>query len=184
MDQEVGKLSAGLETIEEKLKPFLVASSCLYSTSRRLEKAVTRIFSDFDWDIEDLTKTGQPVDYVIRMKRYATASLTVALAGTSGYIESKSGKLAQLLGAFPEVGENGRCVFLINGSTDIEPSVRTVANYITDEALKRLTKNDVCVLLIYDLYRLWIDHLDKGKKSEEIFKSIHETIGLFKYSPP
>jgi len=184
LDQKVNSLSTELQSLEEKRRPFLVASSCLYSTSKRLERAVTRIFSDFDWDTNDLTKTGQPIDYVIRTKRDASVSLTVTLTGTSGYIDSKSGKLAQLLGAFPEVGEKGRLVFLVNGSTDVDPASRSVANYITDEALKRLTKNDVRVLLMYDLYRLWMDYLDRGRTSEQIFKSLYDTIGLFKYPPP
>jgi hypothetical protein len=184
LENEAQSLMAELETTEKKLKPFIVASSSLYATSKRLEKAVTKIFSDFDWSVEDLTKTGQPIDYIIRRKQDAVQSLTVALTGTSGFIDSKSGKLAQLMGALPEVGEKGKLVFLVNGSTDVDPSMRAVTSYLTDEALKRLTKNDVCVLLMFDLYRLWIDCLDKGRKSDDVFKSIHETIGLFKYVQP
>jgi uncharacterized membrane protein (DUF373 family) len=58
-----------------------------------------------------------------------------------------------------------------------------VTNYVTEEALKRLTKNDICVLLMYDLYRLWMDYLDKKRKADEIFESIHRTSGLFNYAP-
>jgi len=180
LDEKLTSLASELQKVRQNLKPFQIASSCLYSTKRRLEIAVSRIFSDFRWNVEDFTKTGQPIDYVINGKN--GKSLVVALTGTTGYIDSKSGKLAQLLGAFPEVGDKGRLVFLINGSTETDPAVRSVASYITDEALRRLTKNDVCVLRIFDLYRLWMNYLDKKTTADEIFQSIHGTCGLFEYT--
>jgi hypothetical protein len=183
LEEEESKLTAELQTVRKQLKPFFVASASLYSIGKGLEKAVTKIFSDFDWNVDDRTKTGEPIDYIIKRKSEPSKSLVVALTGTTGYIDSKSGKLAQLLGAFPEVGTDGRLVFLINGSVETDPTSRTIANYITDEALKRLAKNDVCVLLVFDLYRLWMDYLDKKRTANQVFELIHTTAGLFKYGP-
>ena len=122
LEDEGNRLATELQTVREKLKPFLLASASVYSTSRRLEIAVTKIFSDLGWNVEDLTKTGQSIDYVIRRRKEISKSLVVALTGTTGYIGSKSAKLAQLLGVFPEVGDGGRLVFLVNGSIEIDPA--------------------------------------------------------------
>ena len=129
-----------------------------------------------------MTKRSEPIDYVL--KGDTSKSLVVALTGTTGYLDSKSGKLAQLLGALPEVGDSGRLVFLVNGSIETDPATRKVTDYVTEEALKRLTKNDICVLLMYDHYRLWMDYLDKNRTTDEIFESIHRTSGIFNYTPP
>lgn len=183
LEEEASRLEVGLRTIRQKLKPFLAASASLYSVGKGLEVGVKKIFSDFDWSVDDLTKTGQPIDYVIKRKNETSESLVVTLTGTTGYLDSKSGKLAQLLGALPEVGDNGRLVFLVNGSAEIDPASRTVSNYITEEALKRLTKNDICVLPVYDLYRLWMDYLAEKTTTDKIFESVHKTCGLFNYVP-
>ena len=182
LDETASRFEGELETVRSKLKPFRVASSSLYSLGKGLERGATRIFSDFDWSVDDLTKKSGPIDYIIKRKGDTLKSLVVALTGTTGYIDSKSGKLAQLLGALPEVGDSGRLVFLVNGSVETDPTARKVTDYITDEAVKRLTKNDVCVLLMYDLYMLWMDYLDKKRTSDEIFESIHRTSGVFSYA--
>jgi hypothetical protein len=183
LEEEVKRLERELHDVRVKLRPFQIASTSLYSIGKGLENAVTRILSDFDWTVDDLTKKGEPIDYVIKRKKETSKSLVVALTGTTGYLDSKSGKLAQLLGALPEVGDNGRLVFLVNGSVETDPSSRKVTDYVTEEALKRMTKNDICVLLMYDLYRLWLDYLNKKTTTDEIFESIHGTCGIFTYAP-
>jgi len=184
LEQETSTLEGELANVRQKLKPFQLVSTSLYSIGKGLEVAVTRIFLDFDWSVDDLTKKDQPIDYVIKRRDETSKSLVVALTGTTGYLDSKSGKLAQLLGALPEVGDNGRLVFLVNGSVEIDPAIRATSNYLTEEALKRLAKNDICVLVVYDLYRLWLDYLAKKTTTDQIFESIHKTCGLFNYVPP
>lgn len=178
LEKKQGLLSE-LERIQKDLRHFTLASSCLYSTGRTLERAVSQIFLDMGWNFDDLTEKGEPIDYVIHGKP-SSRDLLVALTGTTGFIGSDNKKIAQLLGALAQVGGNQRLVFLVNALADEDPKSRATENCITPEALKRLTKLEICVLLAHDLYKLWKGCLEKRYTPDQVFDMIHATSGVLK----
>lgn len=170
-----------LEKINQRLRHLAEVRSSLHTTGKQLEKAVTMIFSDLGWKFEDLTARREAIDYMIRgsdRKR----SLIVALTGTDGYVSANHKKIAQLFGAIPTVKDNQRLVFLVNAFAEEDPRSRSGKKGITDAALKRLEMNQVCVLFVHDLYKLWLDHKERGLSSEKIFDLLYDTSKLFEHT--
>lgn len=57
-----------------------------------------------------------------------------------------------------------------------------MSDCVTQEALKRLSKHDICVLLVSDLYKLWKDYAEKKRSADQIFDLVYETSGPFVYA--
>jgi hypothetical protein len=110
--------------------------------------------------------------------------LLIALTGTDGYIDANHRKVAQLFGALAEVGDDQRLVFLVNALANIDPNSRTYEKCLTEPALKRMGQHKICILLVSDLYKMWVDFMGKRRSPEQIFESIKETEGAFRYTPP
>jgi hypothetical protein len=173
------KLHTDLEKLSKELNRFAKIRSCLFATGRQLEQAIERVLSDLQWNFEDLTKLGRPIDYIVRGK--GSRDLLIALTGTTGYVAADNKKLAQLFGALLEVRDNQRLVFLVNALAEKDPSSRSIGDCVTEEALKRLSKHDICVLLVSDLYRIWRDYVEKKRSADQIFDLVYETSGSFAY---
>ena len=128
-----------------------------------------------------MTEGEGPIDYIVDGPSGSSDGLLIALTGTSGYIDANHKKLAQLFGALAEVQDGQRLVFLVNASADDDPRTRAPENCITEPALKRMGKHEICILFTYDLYKLWVDALNNKMSADEIFRAIHSTVGLFKH---
>ena len=175
------KLHTDLEKLSLELNRLAKIRSCLFVTGRQLEQAIERVFPDLRWNLEDLTRLGRPIDYIVHGK--GSRDLLIALTGTTGYVAADNKKIAQLFGALAEVQENQRLVFLVNALAEKDPSSRFIGDCVTKEALKRLSKHDICVLLVSDLYKLWKDYVEKKRSADQIFDLVYETSGPFVYPP-
>jgi len=179
LEAKENELITQLQTIRDKANERFLATSALFATGRQLERAVKKIFSDFDWKVDDLTEKKGPIDYIIHGSKGASNGLLVALTGTDSYIDANHRKIAQLFGALAEAGDEQRLVFLVNALANEDPSSRTHQKCVTEPALKRMETHGICILLLPDLYTLWIDFLEKRKSSDQILQLLKETKGLF-----
>lgn len=177
LEDKVSRMQLDLSESQKQLNPLRLIQSCLYSTGVRLESSMKCMFSDLSWEVVDLTKRGEPIDFVIQ--KAGMGQLQVALTGTAGYIGSDSKKFAQLFGAIPLINPGDRLVFLVNPLAMEDPSTRAIERCITAEAIKRLSNNDVCILFVHDFYRMWVKYKEAKLTSDQIFKSVYETAGLF-----
>jgi hypothetical protein len=177
---KVEKLNADLERLCLERNHFAKIRSCLFVTGRQLEQAMERLMSDLQWDFEDLTKSGKPIDYVVHGK--GSRDLLIALTGTSGYVAADNKKIAQLFGALAEVHDNQKLVFLVNALAEKDPSSRLISDCVKEEALKRMSKHNICVLLVSDIYKLWKDCVEKRRSADQIFDLVYVTSGPFMYT--
>jgi hypothetical protein len=182
LEAKESELLANLQAIRVRANELFVATSALFTTGRELERAVMKMFSDFGWKVDDLTKKAGPIDYIVHDSRGFSNGLLVALTGTDGYIDANHRKVAQLFGALAEAGEGQRLVFLVNALAKEDPNSRTTEKCITEPALKRMAKHGICVLFVPDLYKLWIDRVEGRRSSDEVFRLVKETGGAFHYT--
>jgi hypothetical protein len=181
LEKEESELERKLEMSKKKIGSLFLATSALFTTGKQLQRAITKIFSDLHWKVDDLTKEGKPIDYIVHGQKGTSDGLLVALTGSTGYIDANHKKIAQLFGALAEVKDDQRLVFLVNALADEDPRSRTVDKCITDPARKRMEKHGICIALVPDLYRLWQDMLQGKRSADEILQQIHSTSGVFKY---
>jgi hypothetical protein len=181
LESKEHELLAEIQQVKKKIGELFLPCSVLYSTGKPLQRATLKVLSDFGWEIDDVTKKGDPIDYVVRTKN-SSDTLLIALTGTNGYIDANHRKLAQLFGALLKVHEHEHLVFLANALAETDPNSRIPEKCITNEALNRMREHGICVLLIPDLYKLWVDWLEGRISAEKIFQMLSNTSGLFKYS--
>jgi len=181
LEKEENELKQKLEKSKKEIDSLFLATSALFTTGKQLERAVKKIFSDLHWKVDDLTKEGKPIDYIVHGQKGASDGLLIALTGSRSYIDANHKKIAQLFGALAEVQEDQRLVLLVNALADEDPRSRTVDKCITDPARKRMEKHEICIVLVPDLYRLWQDMLQGKRSAGQIFQQIHCTSGVFKY---
>lgn len=84
---------------------------------------------------------------------------------------------------FAELRDNQRLAVLVNALAKKDPSSRFTSDCVTAEALKRLSKHDICALPVSDLYKLWTDYVEKKRSADKIFDLVYETSGPFVYAP-
>jgi predicted Holliday junction resolvase-like endonuclease len=182
LEKEEDELEEKLEKSRKEIDSLFLATSALFSTGKQLERAITKIFSDLQWKVDDLTKEGRPIDYVVQGQKGTSDGLLIALTGSASYIDANHKKIAQLFGALAEVGEGQRLVFLVNALADEDPRSRMADKCITEPARKRMEKHGICIVLVPDLYRLWQNVLEGKQSADQIFQQIHSASGVLK--PP
>jgi predicted Holliday junction resolvase-like endonuclease len=181
LEKEESELKEKLQEYKREVDLMFLATSALFSTGKQLERAVAKIFSDLHWKVDDLTKEGKPIDYVVHGQKGISDGLLVALTGSTSYIDANHKKLAQLFGALADVEDDQKLVFLVNALANEDPRSRGLDKCITDPALRRMEKHGICILLVPDLYSLWRDNLEGKRSPDQIFQQIYCTSGVFRY---